>query len=170
MFAQCDQWQCSSEQEVTKESREFILTIFIKGNNFEEEVKCFSQQVKTQSRVGIIVLFLPIGQITQAEEFVPIPKILFFSKNPTKEEIFDYPMYQQKATELPHPQRTNPNFERNNDKKVQDEDININESIKRTKSSGDATSDTDDLKTESFLNDDGNREPKVKKKWIVDQF
>ena len=35
-----------------------------------------------------------------AEEFVLIPKRMFISKNPTKEEIFDNPLYQQKATQL----------------------------------------------------------------------
>ena len=30
-----------------------------------------------------------------AEEFVLIPKIMFISKKPIKEEIFDNPMYQQ---------------------------------------------------------------------------
>ena len=82
-----------------------------------------------------------------AEEFVLIPKRMFISKNPTTEEIFDNPMYQQKATQLPLLQRTNPNFERNNEKKVQDADTNTDRSIKRTKSSGDATSDADDART-----------------------
>ena len=60
-----------------------------------------------------------------AEEFVLIPKRMFISKNPTKEEIFDNPMYQQKATQLALLQRTNPNFERNNEKKVQDADTSF---------------------------------------------
>ena len=55
-----------------------------------------------------------------AEEFVLIPKRMFISKNPTKEEIFDNPMYQQKATQLALLQKTNPNFERNNEKKAAD--------------------------------------------------
>ena len=33
------------------------------------------------------------------EEFVLIPKRMFISKNPTKEEICDNPTYQQKATQ-----------------------------------------------------------------------
>ena len=52
-----------------------------------------------------------------AEEFVLIPKRMFISKNPIKEEIFDNPMYQQKATHLALLQRTNPNFEQTNEKK-----------------------------------------------------
>ena len=52
-----------------------------------------------------------------AEEFVLIPKRMFISKNPTKEEIFDNPIYQQKATQLSLLQRSNPNFEQSNGKK-----------------------------------------------------
>ena len=55
-----------------------------------------------------------------AEEVVLIPERMLISKNPTKEEIFDNPRYQQKATQLALLQRTIPNFERNNQKKVQD--------------------------------------------------
>ena len=83
-----------------------------------------------------------------AEEFVLIPKRMFISKNPTKEEIFDNPMHLQKPTQLALLQRTNPNFERNNEKKVQDADTNTDWSIKRTKSSGDVTSDADDVRSE----------------------
>ena len=56
------------------------------------------------------------------QSFFLIPKSMFISKNPTKEELLDNPMYQQKATQLALLQRTNPNFERNNEKKVQDAD------------------------------------------------
>ena len=86
-----------------------------------------------------------------AEEFDLIPKRMFISKNLTKEEIFDNPMYQQKETQLALLQRTNPNFERNKEKKVQDADTNTDRSIKRTESSGDVTGDADDVRTESFL-------------------
>ena len=99
-----------------------------------------------------------------AEEFVLIPKRMFISKNPTNKEIFDNPMYHQKATQLALLQSTNPNFEQNNEKKVQDADTNTDRSIKRTKSSGDVTSDADDVKTESFFRDDSEIEPIVKKR------
>ena len=99
-----------------------------------------------------------------AEEFVLILKRRFISKNPTKEEILDNPMYQQKATQIALLQRTNPNFERNSEKKVQDVDTNTDRSIRRTKSSVDATSDADDVRTESFSSDDSEVEPTVKKK------
>ena len=93
-------------------------------------------------------------------EFVLNPKRMFISKKPTKEEIFDYPMYQRKATQLALLKRTYPNFERNNEKKLQDADTNTDRPIKRTKSSGDATNDTD----ESFFSDDSEIEPIVKKR------
>ena len=82
-----------------------------------EKAKRFSQKTRTHSSVGIVVLYLLEGRVMHAEEFVLIPKRMFISKNPTKEEIFDNPMYQQKATQLALLQRTNHNFERNNEKK-----------------------------------------------------
>ena len=58
---------------------------------------------------------------------------MFISENPTKEEIFDNPMYQQKATQLALLQITNPNFARHNEKKLQDAATNTDRSIRRTK-------------------------------------
>ena len=106
MFAQYDQWQCSSEQSVTLKSREIISTIIIKENKFVEKAKRFSQKTRTHSSVGIVVLYLFEGRIMHAEEFVLIPKRMFISKNPTTEEIFDNPRYQQKTFQLPLLQRT----------------------------------------------------------------
>ena len=60
------------------------------------------------------------SQIMHAEEFVLIPKRMFISKNPTKEEIFDNPIYQQKTTQLSLLQRSNPNFEQSSGKKDAD--------------------------------------------------
>ena len=99
-----------------------------------------------------------------AEEFVLIPKRMFISKNPTKGELFGNPIYQQKATQLALLQRTNPNFERNNEKKVQDADTNTDRQVKRIKSSDDATSDADDVRTESFFSDDSKIEPILNKR------
>ena len=73
-------------------------------------------------------------------------------------------MYQQKATQLALLQRTNPNFKRNNEKKVQGADTNTDRSIKRTNGSGDATHDADDVKTESIFSDDSEIEPIVRKR------
>ena len=97
-----------------------------------------------------------------AEEFVLIQKRMFISENPTKEEIFDNPKSQQKATQLALLQRTNPKFERNHEKKVHDADANTDRLITRTKRSGDATSDADDTRTKSFFSDDSKIEPIVR--------
>ena len=97
-----------------------------------------------------------------AEEFVLIPKRMFISKNPTKEEIFDNPLYQQKATQLSLLQRSNPNFEQSSGKK--DADTSTDKLITRTRSVGDGTSDRDDVKSESFVSDDSEIEPVVKKR------
>ena len=97
-----------------------------------------------------------------AEEFVLIPKRLFISKNPAKEEIFDNPVYQQKATQLSLLQRSNPNFEKSSGKK--DVDTSTDRLITRTRSIGDGTSEPDDVKSESFVSDDSGTEPVVKKR------
>ena len=96
-----------------------------------------------------------------AEEFVLIPKRLFISKNAAKEEIFDNPVYQQKATQLSLLQRSNPNFEQSRGKK--DADTSTDRLITRTRTIGDGTSDSDDVKSESFVSDDSEIEPVVKK-------
>ena len=97
-----------------------------------------------------------------AEEFVFIPKRMFISKNPTKEEIFDNPMYQQKDTQLSLLQRCNPNFEQSSGKK--DADTSTGRLITRTRSVSDGTSEPDDVKSESFVSDDSEIEPVVKKR------
>ena len=97
-----------------------------------------------------------------AGEFVLIPKRLFISKNPAKEEIFDNPVYQQKAAQLSLLQRSNPNFEQSSGKK--DADTSTDRLIMRTRSIGDGTSDPDDVKSESFVSDDSEIEPVVKKR------
>ena len=96
-----------------------------------------------------------------AEEFVLIPKRMFISKNPTI-EIF-HPIYQQQATQLSLLQRSNPNFEQTSGKKLQDADTSTDRLITRTRSIGDRTSDPDDVKSESFVSDDSEIEPVVKK-------
>ena len=79
---------------------------------------------------------------------------MFISKNPTKEEIFDNPLYQQKATQLSLLQRSKPNFEQSSVKKLQDADTSTDRLITRTRSIGDRASDPDDVKSESFASDD----------------
>ena len=65
-------------------------------------------------------------------------------------------MYQQKATQLALLQRTNPNFERNNEKKYKMRTLTL---IGRSRQQRDA----DDVRTESFFSDDSEIEPMVKK-------
>ena len=89
---------------------------------------------------------------------------MFKSKNPTKEEIFDNPIYQQKATQLSLLQTSNPNFEQSSGKKLKDADTSTDRLITRTKSTGDGTSDPDDVKSELFVSDDSEIEPLVKKR------
>ena len=52
-----------------------------------------------------------------AEEFISIPKKIFISRNPIKKEIFDNPIYRQKATQLAILQKTNPNMKQKMKKK-----------------------------------------------------
>ena len=110
------------------------------------------------------MLSLLESQTMHAEEFVLIPKRMFISKNPTKEEIFDNPIYQQKATQLSLLQRSNPNFEQSSGKNLKDADTSTDRLITRTKSTGDGTSDPDDVKSELFVSDDSEIEPVVKKR------
>ena len=98
-----------------------------------------------------------------AEVFVLIPKRMFLSKNPTKEEIFDNPIYQQKATQVSLLQRSNPNFEQSIGKKLPDADTSTDRLIPRTRSTGDETCDPDDLKPKLFVSDNSEIEPVVKK-------
>ena len=118
MFAQCNQWQCSSQQTATKKSRGLISAVIIKGNKSEEKMIYFDEKITTYQGNSILVLSLLKSQIMHAEEFVLIPKRMFISKNPTKEEIFDNPIYQEKATQLSLLQRSNPNFEQSSGKKM----------------------------------------------------
>ena len=101
-----------------------------------------------------------------AEEFVLIPKRLFISKNPTKEEIFDNPIYQQKDTQLSLLQRSNPKFEQSSGKKLQEADTSTDRLIKRTRSVGDRTGDPYDVKLESFVRDCSEIEPVLKKRKV----
>ena len=162
VFAQCNQWQCSSQQTVTKKSRGLISAVIIKGNKSEEKAIYFDEKITTYQGNSILVLSLLKSQIMHTKEFVLIPKRMFISKNPTKEEIFDNPIYQQKATQLSLLQSSNPNFEQSSGKK--DADISTDTRIIRTMSTGDGTSDPDDVKSELFVSDDSEIEPVVKKR------
>ena len=130
----------------------------------EEKAIYFSEKIRTYQGNRSFVLSLLESQIMHAEEFVLIPKRMFISKNPTKEKIFDNPIYQQIATQLSLLQRSNPNFEQSSGKKLKDADTSTDRLIKRTKSTGDGTSDPDDVKSELFVSDDSEIEPVVKKR------
>ena len=99
-----------------------------------------------------------------AEELILIPKRMFTSKNQTKKEVFDNPIYQQKTTQLSLLQRSNPTFEQSSGKKLQDADTSTDKLITRTKSIGDETSDPDDVKSESVVSDDSEIKPVFKKR------
>ena len=90
--------QCSSQQTATKKSRGLISAAIIKGNKSKEKAIYFGEKIRTYQGNSILMLPLLKSQIMHAEEFVLIPNRMFISKNPTKEEIFDNPIYQQKAT------------------------------------------------------------------------
>ena len=89
---------------------------------------------------------------------------MFISKNPTRVEIFDNPIYQQKATQLSLLQKSNPKFEQGSGNKLQDADTSTDRLHTRTKSTVDGTSDPDDLKSELFVSDNSEFEPVVKKR------
>ena len=105
-------------KQLLKKSRGLISAVIIKGNKSEEKAIYFGEKIRTYQGNSILMLPLLKSQIMHAEEFVLIPKRMFISKNPTKEEIFDNPIYQQKATQLSLLQRSNPNFEQSSGKKM----------------------------------------------------
>ena len=104
-----------------------------------------------------------------AEEFVLIPKRMFVSKQPTRKEILDNPIYKQKAAQLSLLQRNNPTDLESEEATEQEiNKINIKMIIwTRTKRicSVDLKSEFDDgsESVQSFFIDDGEIEPVLKK-------
>ena len=106
-----------------------------------------------------------------AEEFVLIPKRMFVSKQPTRTEILDNPIYKQKAAQLSLLQRNNPtDFE---SKEAIEQETNktnktniVNKRKRRRTSSVDLKSELDDgsESVQSFFSDDGEIEPSLKKR------
>ena len=84
VLAQCNQWQCSIQQTVTKNSRGLISAVITKENKSGEKAIYFDEKITTYQGNGILVLSLLKSQIMHAEEFVLIPKRVFISKNPRK--------------------------------------------------------------------------------------
>ena len=105
--------------------------------------------------------------VMHAEEFVLIPKRMFVSKQPTRTEILDNPIYKQKAAQLSLLQRNNPtDFE---SKEATEQETNktniVNKRKRRRTSSVDLKSELDDgsESVQSFFSDDGEIEPSLKK-------
>ena len=103
-----------------------------------------------------------------AEEFVLIPKRMFVSKQPTRTEILDNPIYKKKAAQLSLLQRNNPtDFE---SKEATEQETNktniVNKRKRRRTSSVDLKSELDDgsESVQSFFSDDGEIEPSLKKR------
>ena len=102
-----------------------------------------------------------------AEEFVLIPKRIFVSKQPTRTEILDNPIYKQKAAQLSLLHRNNPtDFESKEATEQETNKTNIVNKRKRITSSVDLKSELDDgsESVQSFFSDDGVIEPSLKKR------
>ena len=126
-------------------------------------VKKFTSTSKHKS------LLLPLLEevVMRAEEFVLIPKRMFVSKQPTRKEILDNPIYKQKAAQLSL-QRNNPtDFESKEATEPETNKTNIvNKRKRRRTSSVDLKSELDDgsESVQSFFSDDGEIEPSLKKR------
>ena len=98
-----------------------------------------------------------------AEEFVLITKKMFVSKQPTRTEILDNPIYKQKAAQLSDLQRNNPtNFESKEATEQESNKTNIvNKRKRRRTSSTDLKSELGDgsERVQSFFIYDGEIEP-----------
>ena len=108
-----------------------------------------------------------------AEEFVLIPKRMFVSKQPTRTEILDNPIYIQKAAQLSPLQRNNPtDFESKEATEQETNKTNIVNKRKRRTSSVDLKSELDDgsESVQSFFSDDGEIEPSLKKQSDFDSI
>ena len=79
VLAQCNQGQCSSQQTVTKKSRELISAVIIKENKSGDKAIYFDEKITIDQGNSILVLSLLKSQIMHAEEFVLIPKRMFIS-------------------------------------------------------------------------------------------
>ena len=104
--------------------------------------------------------------VMHAEEFVLIPKRMFVSKQPTRREILDNPIYKQKAAQLSLLHRNNPtDFESKEATEQETNKTNIVNKRRRT-SSVDLKSELDDgsESVQSFFSDDGEIEPSLKKR------
>ena len=162
VFVQCNiNGNVPVTKQLLKNQEDSFQQLISKETSLKRKRFILTKKITTYQGNSILVLSLGKSQIMHAEEFVLIPRRMFISKNTTKEEIFDNPIY-QKATQLSLLQRSNPNFEQSSGKK--DADTSTDRRITRTRSIGDGTSDPDDAKSELFVSDDSEIEPVVKKR------
>ena len=93
---------------------------------------------------------------------------MFVSKQPTRTEILDNPIYKQKAAQLSLLQRNNPtDFESKEATELENNKTNIVKKRKRRRTSSvDLKSELDDgsESVQSFFSDDGEIEPSLKKR------
>ena len=139
-----------------------MSAVIIKGNKSEEKAINFGKKTRTYKGIRVLVLSLLKSQIMHAEVVVLIPRRMFISKNSIKVNFFDNPKCQQEAIRLSLLQRSNSNFEQSSGKQLQDADKSTDRIIMRTKITSDGTSDSNDVKSESFVSDDSESEPVVK--------
>ena len=92
MFAQCIQWQYSSQQAFTRKPGGFISAIIIKENKSEKRY-ILAQKSELIKHYGSRALLKK--QLMYAQEFVLIPTKMFTSKNATNKEVFGNSLYQQ---------------------------------------------------------------------------
>ena len=85
-----------SDSNFRKFQKGLISAVIIKGNKSEEKPIFLCRKSEFIKAMGFSCYLLLKSQIMNAEEFVLIPKRMFISKNPTKGEIFDNPIYQEK--------------------------------------------------------------------------
>ena len=103
-----------------------------------------------------------------AEEFVLIPKRMFVSKQSTRKQILDNPIYKQKTAQLSLLQRNKPtDFESKEATEQETNKTNIVNTRKRRRTSSiDLKNELDDgsESVQSFFSDDGEIEPSLKKR------
>ena len=155
---------------LTNERERDILFFSFQRDKFEEIASAIGKKFTSTSKHKSLLLPLLEEVAMHAEEFVLIPKRMFVSKQPTRTEILDNPIYKQKAAQLSLLQRNNPaNFE---SKEATEQETNktniVNKRKRRRTSSVDLKSELDDgsESVQSFFSDDGEIEPSLKKKTI----
>ena len=162
VFAQCNQWQCSSQQTVTKKSRGLISAVIIKGNKSEEKAIYFDEKITTYQGNSILVLSLLKSQIMHTDELVLNPRGCSYQKIQPRKKFLIIQYIDKKPLSYRYYKDLIQILSRAVEKK--DADTSTDRRITRTRSTGDGTSDPDDVKSELFVSDDSEIEPVVKKR------